>query len=58
MENNEVLVKVSTYAKQNKVSPTTIINWANKGLVYIEMIDGMKFVNINKSKKERLCLDS
>lgn len=48
----EKYVRLSTYAKMHSVSVPTVMNWADKGLVVIVEIDKMKFVNLEKSKKE------
>lgn len=49
---NKKLVKISTYAKSNNVSATSVYNWIKSGDVCVEVIDGVKFINVEKSKRE------
>lgn len=42
--NTANLLKVSTYAKQEGVSLTTVTNWGKQGKIKTVIIDGVKFV--------------
>lgn len=42
--NTSNLLKVSTYAKQEGVSLTTVTNWGKQGKIKTVIIDGVKFV--------------
>lgn len=46
------LIRLKTYADRHGVSVTTVNNWNKSGEIFVEKIDGIKFVNLIKSKKE------